>query len=146
MSLRPTRGLRFAGLGPGDNAEYDAFAGLIPNATGRLAMVDDEAAVRQSILLLIRTAPGERVMRPDYGCPLNRLMFAPNDATTAGLAIHYVREALCRWEPRAEIIWLDANPDPQVPGRLVIELQFRLRRTDRVEMLVIPYDMQGGSL
>ena len=54
------------------------------------SMIAGDAAIRQSIILLLTTTPGERVMRPDYGCPLHRLMFQPNDATTAGLAIHYV--------------------------------------------------------
>ena len=53
-------------------------------------------AVRQSILMLLSTRPGERVMPPDYGCPIHRLVFSPNDATTAGLAIHYVRHSLLR--------------------------------------------------
>jgi len=48
-------------------------------------------------------ASGERVLRPEYGCDLHRLVFSPNDATTAGLAVHYVRAALLRWEPRIEI-------------------------------------------
>ena len=68
-----------------------------------------EASVRQAILLLLSTRPGERVMRPTYGCDLHRLVFSPNDDTTAGLAIHYVRQALERWEPRIEVIRLDAG-------------------------------------
>ena len=77
-------------------------------ATGSLSMVDGDAAVRQALLLLLATTPGERLMRPQYGCHLNRLLFAPNDHTTAGLAVHYVRQAVQRWEPRAEIVSLDA--------------------------------------
>ena len=58
----------------------------LDSARGRLAMVEGNAAVRQAIQMLLSTAPGERVMRPGYGCDLQRLVFAPNDDTTAGLA------------------------------------------------------------
>lgn len=101
--------------------------GLRLTPQGRIAMVEGVEAVGQSIRMLLSTMPGERVMRPEYGCDLYRLAFEPNDQTTAGLAIHYVRQALERWEPRAEILNLDAGPDPECPERLQIELRYRLR-------------------
>jgi Bacteriophage baseplate protein W len=107
-------------------------------------MVGDGEAVRQAILLLLTTMPGERVMRPDYGCPLHRLMFAPNDATTAGLAIHYVRQALSRWEPRVEIERLDANPAAD-EGRLTVMLEYRLRASGVREVLAFNFDMMGAT-
>ena len=92
--------------------EGAASGGLQVTPRGRIDMVQDDASIRQSLLLLLSTSPGERVMRPDYGCYLRRLVFAPNDDTTAGLAIHYVRQAVGRWEPRVEIIGVDAGRDP----------------------------------
>ena len=74
-------------------------------------------------------------MRPDYGCELYKLIFSPNDNTTAGLAIHYVRQALDRWEPRIQVTFLDADPNPQEPGRLDILLEYRLRRSEREDQL-----------
>src|SRR5579862_1340961 len=79
-------------------------AGLVLSARGGIAMVEDHESIRQSILLLLSTMPGERVMRPTYGCQLYRLVFSPNDETTAGLAIHYVKQALDLWEPRVEVL------------------------------------------
>lgn len=122
--------------------DYDVapdFAGLRLSARGGIAMVEGVAAVRQAILLLLSTMPGERVMRPDYGCELHRLLFAPNDDTTAGLAIYYVRRALERWEPRIEIERLDANRQAQRPELLDVLLEYRLRatrQTDRVAFTV----------
>ena len=81
-------------------------------------MVEDDASIRQSLLLLLSTSPGERVMRPDYGCSLRRLVFAPNDDTTAGLAIHYVRQAVERWEPRVEILASMPVATRSIPERL----------------------------
>src|SRR5690349_19505038 len=89
----------------------ETAAGLRVGARGAIEMVDEWGSVRQAILLLLSTRPGERVMRPEYGCDLHRLVFSPNDATTAGLAIHYVRQALERWEPRIDILRLDADVD-----------------------------------
>lgn len=81
------RAIRFVGAGfdPGQGG------GLGLTAAGGLAMTDGDETVRQALFLLLSTTPGERLMRPGYGSRLHRLVFAPNDDTTAGLAIHYVR-------------------------------------------------------
>lgn len=114
-------------------------------AAGRLETVSGVDAVRQSILLLLSTRPGERLMRPEYGCDLYRLAFAPNNDMTAGLAIHFVRQAVERWEPRAEITRLDAGRDPEVPERLNIFMEYRLRVTQQVDQLFFSLDLTGGN-
>ena len=119
-------------------------AGLRLSPSGGIAMVQEEASVRQAILLLLSTVPGERVMRPDYGCELHRLVFAPNDDTTAGLAIHYVRRALERWEPRIVVLHLDATRGPDEPHRLDISLEYRVRSTQRAERLAYSLQLAGG--
>jgi phage baseplate assembly protein W len=118
-------------------------AGLTIAATGGMAMVEGHASVRQAVLMLLTTVPGERVMRPEYGCGLHRLMFMPNDATTAGMAIHYVRQAIERWEPRVEILRLDANRSDAEPSKLVILLEYRVRTTQRVEGFHLPINLSG---
>ena len=124
------KALRFLGTDVADT-------GLHTDATGALATVDGDAAVRQAVILLLSTTPGERLMRPDYGSHLNRLAFAPNDQTTAGLAIHYVGAALRRWEPRVDVLHLDAYPDPDRPELLVIELRYRVRTSLTVDDLAL---------
>ncbi len=128
MTERPDRGWRF--LHPAVEAAEE-LAGLCIAPAGAVEMVEGAAAVRQSIRLLLSTMPGERVMRPGYGCDLHRLIFSPNDDTTKGLAIHYVRRAIERWEPRAQIVRLDATHDELVPTRLVVLLEYRLRAAGR---------------
>jgi phage baseplate assembly protein W len=118
--------------------------GLQTTSSGAIGMVSDEACVRQAILLLLSTRPGERVMRPDYGAELHRLMYSPNDRTTAGLAIHYVRQALVRWEPRVEIVHLDALPSEDIPGRLDIDLTYRLKRSRQEGQILMPLDLTGA--
>jgi len=109
-------------------------------------MVEDEESVRQAILLLLATRPGERVMRPDYGCELHRLMFSPNDDTTAGLATHYVQRALARWEPRIQVLHLDTSRVQEEPGRLDIQLEYRVRATQRSGRLNFPLELSGESI
>jgi hypothetical protein len=87
-------------------------------------------------------------MRPQYGSYLHRLLFAPNDHTTAGLAIHYVRAAIERWEPRVEILDLDAGADPLEPTRLNIHLSYRVKASLSVESIEYPLDLgsvTGGT-
>lgn len=142
MSAPKYRAWRF--LYPGLDAG-DEFAGLALSPRGRIDMVQEQDSVRQAILLLISTIPGERVMRPDYGCLIHRLIFSPNDDTTAGLAIHYVRRALERWEPRIDILDLDANRSAENPERLDILLQYRVRATRRIDSLALAFDIGGGE-
>jgi phage baseplate assembly protein W len=115
--------------------------GLTVDPTGSLATVDGDASVRQAILLLLVTRPGERVMRPQYGSLLHRLVFAPDDATTAGLAIHYVRQALARWELRIEVLDVDAGAEPDAPEQLVITLRYRVRASQQEATLTIPVEL-----
>ncbi len=116
--------------------------GLGLSAQGGLAMAEGDEAVRQSLLMLLSTIPGERVMRPTYGCHLHRLVFWPNDDTTAGLAIHYVRRAVEQFEPRAAILRVDATRDPNEPQRLDVVLAYKVRATASVDTLAVALDLQ----
>lgn len=119
--------------------------GLTTDSAGRMAVAELEEAVHQSLLLLLSTDPGERVMRPHYGCPLRRLAFQPLDNTTAGLAIHYVETAVRRWEPRAEIVRVDAAPVPSRLGTLGIELRYRVYSTTAEQELRLELDLAQGA-
>ncbi|HEX9981627.1 MAG TPA: GPW/gp25 family protein [Thermoanaerobaculia bacterium] len=136
-----TRAWRFAhpDLDRGD-------AGLHVSPTGGVEMVEDADALRQAVMLLLSTRPGERVMRPDYGCHLDRILFWPNDNTTAGLAIHYVRQAIERWEPRVQIVRLDAVRNEADPSRLEVHLEYRSRATQRGDELRISMALHEGDI
>ena len=144
------KGVELAGAG----SELARPEGVALTPAGRVALVAGDDAIRQSIILLLTTIPGERVMRPDYGCPLHRLLFAPNDATTAGLAIHYVRQALVRFEPRIDIVSLDAQAaggataadDERAfdeESQLIISLVYRVRSTNRQASLDLEIGLFG---
>ena len=84
-------------------------------------------------------------MRPEYGCSLNRLVHAPNDDTTAGLAIHFVRQAVARWEPRVDVVRVDASGDEDDSTRLQITLNYRVRATQRAGQITLPVALQDGT-
>jgi len=140
------RGWLFNGAGFGALATDDgAPVGLSVGLSGRIDMVEGDDAVRQAIIMLLTTIPGERVVRPDYGCPLHRLMFAPNDATTAGLAIHYVRQAILRFEPRIDIVSMDAHADEMDSSRLIVSLEYQVRVNGTRALLKFGFDLSGEN-
>lgn len=122
-----------------DNAEQ--AVGLQVSNAGSIQMVDKDNSVRQAILLILSTATGERVMRPEYGCDLDQLVFMHNDETTLGHAIYLVRKALERWEPRIEIENLDAEFSKSEPSRMHILLDYRVRSTSSVDSLMVPINL-----
>jgi len=134
------RAFRFTGAG-----RSEGQTGLEVTATGSTSTVEDDESVRQAIILLLSTTPGERLMRPEYGSHLNRLVFGPNDHTAAGLAIHYVRQAIERWEPRVEIVELDAGADPDRYNQLNIRLRYRVRASLAVGSIEYSMQLSGGN-
>jgi phage baseplate assembly protein W len=142
--MRANRYLAWRYVHP-DLDAHEEFAGLQIASTGGIGTVDESDSVRQAILLLLSTIPGERVMRPEYGCNLFLLIFSPNDNTTAGLAIHYVRQAAERWEPRIAIESVDAIPNTADQARLDIILVYRLRATSQTETISFSLDLAGGG-
>lgn len=128
--------------------DFDASAGLPGlrlTAAGRVAEVTDAASVRQALLLLLSTRPGERINRPTYGCHLFRLAFAPADDTTAGLAIHYVARAVEQWEPRITVLSLDASRTEEDPSMLEVTLRYRVRTTRHEDQLAIALPIASGG-
>ncbi len=124
----------------------EGASGLRLSTQGGIEMIEDHLSVRQAILLLLTTRPGERLMRPEYGCHIGRVVFSPNDNTTAGLAMHYVRQALERWEPRIDILRLDAGPNPDDPARMDIVLEYRVRSTQQSERLLFPLYLSEAEI
>lgn len=106
---------------------------------GRIKLAEQEEDVEEAIRLILLTRKGERPMRPEFGSLLHRLQFAPNNATTAGQAARYCREALTRWEPRIETLDVQAEADPDHHARLVIQIRYRLKATNDERNLVFPF-------
>jgi phage baseplate assembly protein W len=115
---------------------------LSPDPAGdapTLAIAADELSVRQSIEIILSTRKGERVMRPDFGCDLDKLLFAPNNGATQALAEFEVSEALRSWEPRIEVLDVRARAGGDNGEQLLIEIGYRVRSTDNRFNLVYPF-------
>jgi phage baseplate assembly protein W len=106
---------------------------------GGLALTNDRNELEQSIQIILTTSPGQRVMRPTFGCRLHELVFAPNNNHTAIQARRLVEEALGMWEPRIRVTQVEARPDPDEPSRLVIEIEYQVKATHDRRSLVFPF-------
>lgn len=114
--------------------------------TGHVAQTEYEEDIRQSIRIIIETAPGERAMRPNFGCGIHGLVFAPMDSETLQRVRSVVEEALRRCEARIEVIDVNVDEAPEfTDGRLTIELDYRIRKTNQVGNLVFPFYFREGG-
>lgn len=107
-----------------------------------LAMSAYEENIEESILIILGTALGERVMRPDFGCAAHDLVFAPNNANTHGLMVYYVKEALTKWEPRIQALKVVARADKDELARLDVSIEYQVIATNNVFNLVYPFYLQ----
>jgi phage baseplate assembly protein W len=110
---------------------------------GRVAMAaDPEQGISQSIWTILSTSPGERVMRPDFGCGIHDLVFGVNTAGTANAVAGAVRVALSRWEPRIDVLDVYATADPGQPNLLLIEINYQVRSSNSRFNLVYPFYLE----
>lgn len=109
------------------------------DATGSLALVGGEREIVESIRLILATAPGERPMRPEFGCAIHDLVFAPADAATAGRIAYEVRLSLERWEPRIALTDVSVGFDEVDRGTLLIDIRYAPRGTNDPRNLVFPF-------
>ncbi len=110
---------------------------------GQLAMSSGEDLIGESIIIILGTAKGERVMRPDFGCGIQELVFAPNDTSTATLLTFHVKEALLKWEPRIEVLSVDVLSDSGETNRLNISIEYRVKTTNVRKNLVYPFYLEA---
>lgn len=115
------------------------------DAQGGLALTNPRSEIQQAIEIILSTSPGQRVMRPAFGCRLHELVFAPNNSHTAAQARRYVEEALGMWEPRIQVAHIDVQPDPADHGRLLIEIDFEVKATHDRRSLVYPFYLIPGD-
>jgi phage baseplate assembly protein W len=121
------------------------FPVAVNPATGRIHMSEYEQDIRESIFIILSTAPGERVMRPDFGCGIHDLVFAPINRATLGLFESRVRESILRFEARIEIVSLSFDTSQASNGKLLIEFKFRVRETNNEFNFVFPFYLKEGT-
>jgi uncharacterized protein len=111
------------------------------DARGGLALARREDDVREAIQIILGTAPGERPLRPEFGCGIHDQVFESCDAYALGRLDHEIRVALDRWEPRIEVVGIDFDLTGSGRGQLLIEIAYALRGSNDVRNLVYPFYM-----
>jgi phage baseplate assembly protein W len=106
---------------------------------GRIELARRETDIEQAIQMILLTPKGQRVMRPDFGCHIHELVFAPIDGATSGLAAYYVEEALRMWEPRIRVRSVRADRDSADDSCLLIEIDYEINATHDRRSLVFPF-------
>jgi phage baseplate assembly protein W len=109
------------------------------DATGSIALVSREQELEEAMRLVLCTAPGERPMRPEFGCRIHDYVFAPADATTAGMLAYEVKNALLRWEPRVNVNKVDVRPDPDDATTMLIDIRYTIKDANDPRNLVFPF-------
>jgi uncharacterized protein len=104
-----------------------------------------ERDVREAIRIILETAPGERVMRPRFGCGIHDLVFEEISATTLSAVEASVREALTTYEARIELLGVEVDPPQALNGLLIITIRYRVRRTNQIDNLVYPFFYKEGA-
>ena len=119
---------------------------LRTDATGGIALVMREREIEEAIRLVLGTAPGERPMRPEFGCRIHDYVFASADGATASAIAAEVREAIRRWEPRVDVDDVQVSFDARDPAVMYIDLKYAIKRTNDRRNLVFPfYVIPGGD-
>ena len=109
------------------------------DATGRVALVSHEREIEESIRLILGTAPGERPMRPEYGCAIHDHVFAGIDPDLGGRIATEVRASLTRWEPRIDVRDVLISFDPDDASLIYIDIRYSVGETNDPRNLVFPF-------
>ena len=118
---------------------------LRTDATGGIALVSREREIEEAIRLILGTSPGERPMRPEFGCRIHEFVFASADGATASLVAGEVRRALGRWEPRIDVEDVTVSFDANDAGVLYIDIRYSIRATNDRRNLVFPFYVIPGE-
>jgi hypothetical protein len=118
---------------------------IVINGRGGFSFSSGEQSVAEAIWVILSTARGERIMRPEFGCGIHDYLFAPNNASTRGAIAYQVQQALIRWEPRIDVAEVRVQDDPDQPNLLLIHVDYRIRANNAFHNLVYPFFIQEGQ-
>lgn len=121
----------FFGSGPAHPVE--------PGYEGGLDRADGVEKIEMAICLVLGTAKGERVMRPDFGCGIHDYVFATLDTATLNRIESSVRQALVDWEPRIDVVEVEASPEGIDTGKVLIRITYRVRTSNNEYNMVYPF-------
>ncbi len=111
---------------------------------GRIALSEYEEDIQEAIRIILLTSLGERVMRPEFGAGLHDYVFETMSATNIGNIQAVIQDGLIEWEPRIEVLAVKVEPDPGEIGKLLIDIDYRVRATNTQFNLVFPFYLEEG--
>ncbi|MEW9700880.1 GPW/gp25 family protein [Paenibacillus sp. SI8] len=114
-------------------------------ATGRIRMSEYEEDIAEAIRVILGTTQGERVMRPGFGCGVQEFVFGLTDETTLHLLESSIKEGIRNWEPRVEEVEVEAVPDQDEHGKVMIRISYLVRTTNNLFNQVYPFYLHEGS-
>ncbi len=123
----------------GSGLAFRPGTGMGVNGEGNLALMQGDQDIAKSIFIILSTAPGERVMRTEFGCGIHSLVFSTPGPQLFGLVSYYVNQALGRWEPRIEVREVKVDVDPVRQECLLIDINYTVRKTNSDRNLVWPF-------
>jgi phage baseplate assembly protein W len=132
----------------GDGRDYLGVGWKFPlqvTPGGQIALARAEQRVEESIYLILSTARGERIMLPEFGCGINELLFAPNNAATLATVAQTVRRALTMHEPRIDVLEVGVDTAPEEPNLLLIRINYQIRANNALGNLVYPFYITEGA-
>jgi uncharacterized protein len=116
-----------------------SFPVRVHDKEGTIRLSEYERDIRESMWIILSTAKGERVMRPDFGCGIHDLVFEVINTTTLTEIEEHVRAALGLYEPRIDVKQVKAQSDPGLAGRLEISIDYEVRGTNNQLNFVYPF-------
>lgn len=122
-----------------------SFPPAFPEVDHHVEMVSEIEDIKQSIFLLLSTTPGERIMKPRYGCDLQQLVFERMNSSTEGRIVDMVSTALLQYEPRIDLEEIRVEMDHSGLGRIDIYIEFRVRITNSRDNIVYPFYLKEGT-
>ncbi len=114
------------------------------NSRGAIASSRREQSIEEAVYMILSTARGERVMLPDFGCGIHEIVFAPNNPAVVTRVVDAVRRALVTWEPRIDVLSVDAQTSEAEANLLIIRVNYRVRANNTIENLVYPFYITEG--
>ena len=115
------------------------------DSSGKFKLSKYEEDIEESIRIILGTIPGERVMRPEFGCGIYEYVFSTINISNLALIEEEVKKALTLYEPRIEIINVKASPDTNRDGLVLIEIEYRVISTNTRQNLVYPFYLTEGG-
>jgi phage baseplate assembly protein W len=110
-----------------------------------IKMISDEEDIESSLSILLSTRLGERVMLPDYGCNLDELLFEGLNRTLITYVIELIETAILYHEPRIDVVRIDISESDPLEGKLIIEIDYRVRATNSRKNMVFPFYREEGT-